>query len=286
MDFLVAPAPMPADELAKGRKPITWAGGFSLVIPATSKNKAGAFKLIQYITSWQGTELLNRGKRESKASEGRMFIPESLANRVQYEMLVQREIFDNPRVPKTFKDAHHVMLDELMPNTLFRPVTPVGQLLWNQHVRAYEAGIRHEFRAEAQASGEDEMRLALARYAKPVQDQLDAALAPPPPTVVNWTPWFVLYGALVVAPFGLMWIAYRRRRREHGYRAGEVGAAMLFLSPWVVGLGVLGAGLSLSMFWSCVRRCRAPRPARWGGAGNSRSVRPDPRGPKCLLRAG
>jgi multiple sugar transport system permease protein len=283
MDFLVAPAPMPADELAKGRKPITWAGGFSLMIPATAKNKAGAFKLIQYIVSWQGTELLARGKRESKAAEGRMFIPESLANRVQYERLVQREIFDNPRVPQTFKDAHRVMLEQLMPNTLFRPVTPVGQLLWNQHVRAYEAGIRHEFAAEAQASGEDEMKLALATYQTPVQEQLDATLAPPPPLMVKWAPWFIVYGALVVAPFIAMFIAYRRRRREQGYRAAEIGAAMLFVSPWVIGFIVFVGGPILFSILFSFTRYDVLSPARYVGAGNYRDVLRDPLVLKSIL---
>src|SRR5207248_1380208 len=121
--------PMPDDRLAAGEKPLTWAGGFSLVIPATSRNKQGAFKLLQYITSWQGTQFLERGKRERKESEGRLYLPEGLANRVQFERLVREAIFENPRVPAPFKRAYAVLRD-LMPSTRFRPVTPVGQLLW------------------------------------------------------------------------------------------------------------------------------------------------------------
>ncbi|HEY7088053.1 MAG TPA: extracellular solute-binding protein, partial [Tepidisphaeraceae bacterium] len=44
MDFAVAPPPMPADQLEKGVKPLTWSGGWAYVIPATSRNVSGAFK--------------------------------------------------------------------------------------------------------------------------------------------------------------------------------------------------------------------------------------------------
>ncbi|HEY2844300.1 MAG TPA: extracellular solute-binding protein, partial [Bryobacteraceae bacterium] len=135
MDFIIAPPPMPADQLALGRKPLTWTGGFSLVIPRTARNKSGAFKLIQFLTSWQSTKRLAQGERERCESEGRLYLPSALANRVQFERLANDAVFDNPHMPQTFKHAYHVMHD-LLPNVRVRPSTPVGQLLWNQHVRA------------------------------------------------------------------------------------------------------------------------------------------------------
>jgi multiple sugar transport system permease protein len=96
----------------------------------------------------------------------------------------------------------------------------------------------------------------------------------------------VLYGALVVAPFGLMWIAYRRRRREHGYRAGEVGAAMLFLSPWVVGFVVLVGGPILFSILFSFTRYDVLSPARYVGAGNYRDVLHDPLVLKSILNTG
>src|SRR5436190_24285180 len=151
---------MPEDQLAAGRGPVTWAGGFSLVIPATSRNKDGAFKLIQFLTSKSSTMLLEQGKRERKQAEGRMYLPEGLANRVYFQRLIREAIFDNPRVPVAFKRGYRV-IEELMPDTRYRPVTPVGQLLWNQHVRAYETAVGHQLAGEAKARGEDEIKLAL-----------------------------------------------------------------------------------------------------------------------------
>ena len=37
------------NRLAAGFKPITWGGGFAYVIPATAKNKTGAWELIQFL---------------------------------------------------------------------------------------------------------------------------------------------------------------------------------------------------------------------------------------------
>ena len=105
LDFIIAPAPMPADQLALGRKPVTWAGGFSLVIPRTRKNAEGAFKLIQFLTSWESVKRLEQGTRERRESEGRIYLPSGQANKVYFERLVKEAISDNPHVPPAFKRA-------------------------------------------------------------------------------------------------------------------------------------------------------------------------------------
>ena len=46
---------------------------------------------------------------------------------------------------------------------------------------------------------------------------------------------FVQNAAIALLPFAAIYHLYRRQKRRDGYRAGEVGAAMLFLSPWVIG---------------------------------------------------
>jgi multiple sugar transport system permease protein len=275
MDFSIAPAPMPADRLAAGAKPVTWAGGFSLVIPSTSRNKEGAFKLIQFLTSWKSVQLLEQGKRERREAEGRMYLPEGLANRVYFERLVREAIFDNPRVPPAFIQAYTV-LKELMPDTKFRPVTPVGQLLWAQHVRAYEAAVSHRFAGEARVRGEDEVKYALTTMQRDVQRQLDQVLQPPPPHVVNWPPYFLGYVLLVILPFVAMYRFYRTRRRTHNYHAREIGAAMLFASPWMLGLAVFVGGPILFSIVLSFTRYDVLTPARYVGLGNYRDVLLDP----------
>ena len=276
MDFVIAPAPLPADRVAAGEKPITWAGGFSLVIPETARNKDGAFRLIQYIASWRGTQLLERGKRELAESEGRIYLPEGLANRVHFDRLVTDAIDNNPRVPQTFKNAYAV-LRELMPNTRFRPVTAIGQLLWNQQDRAFRSAARHEFAREAQRTGEDEIVLALRAAARPAQRQLDELLSPPPPTVARWTPWVVAYAsAMLIVPLAAIWAAYKLRRRREGYRADEVRSALLFVAPWWFGFALLIGGPILFSVLFSFARYDVLSPARWVGVQNYRDVLADP----------
>ncbi|MBA3709849.1 MAG: extracellular solute-binding protein [Planctomycetes bacterium] len=274
MDFIVSPAPIPADELAKGRTPITWAGGWALVVPATSRHKDGAFKLMQFLNTWDSVDRLARSTQERQESEGKMYLPYGHPNRVFYQRLVERTINANPKLPKRLKEAIAV-LQKLLPDALVRPVSPVGQLLWNQHRRAYESAVHHGFAAAAKDSGGDEIAMALTSAQKDVQHQLDRVLAPPPPTLVDWRPWLWLYALLLCVPFLIGWLAYRRHRRRFGWRAREVGAAMLFASPWMIGFAVFVGGPILFSILISFAQYDVLTPARWVGAANYRAVAED-----------
>src|SRR5262249_34827864 len=94
----------------------------------------------------------------------------------------------------------------------------------------------------------------------------------PPETQVHWTPYFALYIVMVVLPFVLMLWAYKRRTRASRYRAGEVGAALLFLSPWVVGFVVfVGGPLLFSLLFSFTRY-DGLTPAHYVGLDNYRRI--------------
>jgi multiple sugar transport system permease protein len=241
MDFMVCGAPLPKDRVAAGEKPIGWSGGFAWTIPVTSRHKEAAFRFIQFMSSWEATELIERGKREQRNAEGRIYAPAGIANRIFYERLVQQYVFDDPRMPATFKRAY-ATIKELLPNTKIRPVTPVGQLLWAQQRRAMDAANNHVYAAAAKAADRDENEYALAMMQPEVQRQLDELLAPPPPTEVRWGPYLWAYGGIVALSIAMIWLAYHRRRVEYGYRAREVGAALMFASPWMLGFLVLVGG--------------------------------------------
>jgi multiple sugar transport system permease protein len=226
-------------------------------MPSTAQNKEGGWKLIQYLTSKPIMLQLEEGRREEKLSQGRLYVPRPLANRVISEELIARYVDGNPNMPTCFKQAYSV-IKAMMPYTLHRPVTPVGQLLWNEHVHAYEAGVLHTFRPAArqelarQRPGEavtesdvanEEMHLALASAQTTVQRRLDEILEPlPAETKVNWNPWFLTYGLAIAALLGSIPILYRLRRRDQSYHAREVGAAMLFASPWIIGFTIFIGG--------------------------------------------
>ena len=314
MDVIITPAPMPSDELAKGRQPITWAGGWSLVVPTTAQNKAGAFRLIQFLTSTEVVLRLEQGKREQKESEGRLYIPRTQANRKTFEEMLRLHIHGNPDVPPRVRQAFDVYR-ELLPTTLIRPVTPVGQLLWEMHRSAYENGVSHIYRSEAERDrpelekqdvaalqqaavaegltdlvattdkaalveaiiGARSQKIALRHAQNDVQRLLDQILQPAPPeTRVNWTPYLWAYAALVLMPFAAMFVTYRRRKKAYSYKAREVGAAMVFASPWIVGFVVFVGGPILFSMVIAFTRYDVINPGHYVGLDNFRQIASDP----------
>ena len=275
MDFRLTLPPMPADQLALGRKPVTWSGGFAWVVPATSQHKSGAFKLLQYLSSWEATQLLERGRREARESEGRIYLPSTLANREQFARLVRSSIEENPDVPETFRKAYKV-IQEGLENTRIRPVTPVGQLLWNEHVRATDAATNHAQVEAARRAGIGESQYALRRSAVDVQRQLDRVLEPPPPHVVTWWPYFVGYAVLLLAPFAAAGLYLKTRGARHGYSLREAGAAVLFCSPWLIGFAVFVGGPILFSIVLSFTRYDVLSDARYVGLANYRDLLGDP----------
>jgi multiple sugar transport system permease protein len=282
MNVAVTPAPLPADEAAKGRGPVTWASGWALVIPSTSRHKKGAFELIRYLRTWNVVDRLEQSKRERKQNEGRLYLPNVDANRTYTDKLFRENIFDNPAIPKAFQAAYRTT-QSLLENPFIRPVTPVGQLLWRQQVRAYEAAVGHKYAAQARATGADETKLALQIMQEPVQRQLDQLSRPPPPHVVDWRPYLGTYAMVVVGLLVAVVIFSHRRRRSHGYRMRETGAALFFASPWLIGFVVLTGGPIIFSIVLSFTRYDVLTEARYVGLANYHDVFADPVFYKSLL---
>jgi multiple sugar transport system permease protein/multiple sugar transport system substrate-binding protein len=271
MNFAVALAPMPADEVAKGRGPVTWASGWAFVVPATSRHKKGAFELIRYLRTWDVIDRLDRSKRERKQNEGRLYLPEVDANRTFTDRLFEQDVFRNSAVPAPFKRAYHSLVT-LLERPLIRPVSPVGQLLWRQQIRASDAAVAHKYALEAKTSGRDEMTIALERMQDPVQRQLDELVRPLPKHVVGWVPYLGAYAASIVALLGAVLLTSHRRRRSHGYKMRETGAALFFASPWIVGFAVLTGGPILFSIVLSFTRYDVLTEARYVGLSNYKEL--------------
>ncbi len=263
MDFIITPAPMPDDR--QDVPPITWAGGYSLVIPATATQKEGAFKLIQYLTSKRAYEFLQNGNKESLESEGKLYLPHPWSNRKFYEQRIADTVTNNPEVPPRFKQAYKV-IQEMLPNTLIRPPSPIGQLLWNKHIDAYSAAVYHHH-AEI-ADKNQEMRQCLIDSQVDAQRALDQIVLPAPAHEVRWGIYFVGYAAIIVGLFTAMYVAFRRHRRSHAYSPRETGAALMFLSPWIIGMIGLTAGPILFSIVLSFTRYDVLSPARYVGVSN------------------
>jgi ABC-type sugar transport system permease subunit/ABC-type glycerol-3-phosphate transport system substrate-binding protein len=282
MNFALAPAPMPEEELAKGRSPVTWASGWALVVPETSRHKQGAFELIRYLRTWDVVEKLDQSKRERKQNEGRVYLPAIDANRTFTERIFQEDVFGNSAMPDRFQGAYR-SLAGLLEDPQIRPVSPVGQMLWRQQIRAYEAAVAHKYAAEAKATGEEETHIALRRMQEPVQRQLDELTRPLPPNVVGWAPYFVVYAVAIAIALGLVLSISHRRRRTHGYKMHETGAALFFASPWILGFAVLTGGPILFSIVLSFTRYDVLTDARYVGLANYRDVFADPVFYKSLL---
>ncbi len=233
LDFGVAPAPVPSARLRgegrfKGVPPfITWSGGFSLAIPRGAKHVKEAWEFIKWMTSLEAARIMHRVQRAYNYSKGRPYVPNMSANRRINEVIFREFAPPDPRLRK----ALQVFLS-LMPVSRFRPVTFVGQRLWDEHARAFELAIRHKKTPEQ----------ALADGQRIVQKELDKVFYRERYPLL---PLWVLPALFVLVLSGLV-IAFvvvlRRTVRVGRLMRQEAIAGYLFASPWIIGFVVFTLG--------------------------------------------
>jgi multiple sugar transport system permease protein len=188
VDLGAAPPPLPARELEKGRQPLSWSGGWSYAIPSTATQKEGAWELIRFLASQRALEIMMASENFTYLSQGRPYIPRQYPNRKQNEWVFEEYVEKNAALEPKFKHAMRVFND-LLENSRYRPVTPVGQKLWNAQIWAMEDAIFHKKTPQE----------ALDYYTAIVQRDLQAILHPPEgKTMRSWTWFFFLYATLIV----------------------------------------------------------------------------------------
>jgi multiple sugar transport system permease protein len=235
MNFGVAPAPVPAWRLEAARKDpglkpyLTWSGGFSWAIPERARRPELAWEFIKWMQSLEGSRVMNDAEYRYNRSRGRVYVPIMSPNR-----RVNEAIFAEfaPK-EKRLRDALAFCMS-MMPSSKFRPVTPVGQLLWDEHVRATDLTRHHE----------EPARKAADDCAASVQKQLDLAYGKKVYPELNTTAAGLAIGGLglaAIALFAGLAIRHTRRyARGPGRREGIIGYA--FIAPWIFGFLVLTAG--------------------------------------------
>lgn len=247
----VAPPPMPSREVAQGRTTLSWNGGWCYAIPSTAKNKEAAWELIRFLSSQRAIAIINESQRLTVESQGRIFIPTQHSNRRINEWQFAKYVDGKPGLdPKVVAGVK--VFNDLLPGARFRPVTPVGQLLWNQHIEAMENAIYHKLTPQQ----------SLDRATRIVQRELDKVLAPPRGTPVRWVFFFWLYGALLIAAAVGVYVwdtkpsvqRWFRRRRADGvvvaalegthsrYFRSQWRGGWLCAAPWIIGFVVFTGG--------------------------------------------
>ena len=253
LDYGVAPLPMPARELAAGRAPVNMVTGWGYAIPADARHPAAAWALIRFLSSRRAQLIMAASENALATSQGQTFVPGQNANIAINRELFERYVAGNPRIPPKVREAV-IGFNQLLTGAFHRPVTPVGQLLYNELIAATQNAL---YRVLTPAA-------ALAFANKNVQKELDRVLAPPRGAPVRWGPLFWLYALLLaVLAAGVAWWETSTRRPRLARRlrlvraapAGDVRpsedgrahwrqrlAGIGFALPWIVGFVVFTGG--------------------------------------------
>ena len=233
MRFGVALAPAP-----EGKKQLGWCGGFSYVIPRGAHHPKEAWEFIKYLVSRRSFEIRCDAQQQAAKAGGSIFIPPIHSRKDLTEWAMERYLYSDPTIDEKFKVAKRTFIDA-MAFSKYRPVTAVGNLLWQCQVRGMEQGIykkydKNDVKRNAQ--------IALDSQNAMVQKGLDGIFHPKPYPVISWTPVVVGYGVmLIVMIFGVNWY-YNRKYKARGYFRKEFYAGYLFASPWILGFLVFGGG--------------------------------------------
>ncbi len=225
LNFGVAPAPVP-----EGRPFITWSGGWSWAIPRGARDPDGAWEFIEWMSSMEANRLIASVDQRFVNSRGYPFIPGQNANVKINEMLAREFVERSENLTENLKQAYQVF-KSLMPVAKFRPVTPVGQKLWDEHVRAFELAVHHVYTP----------REALQRGAAEVQEELERLLGKVEGRPLDWRWPMLIFAILFVTPPVVLLYRAQKRSAKSIFR-GESLAGFLFASPWLLGFLVFTAG--------------------------------------------
>lgn len=227
----LAPAP-------EGKPRLGWCGGWALVIPRGAKYPREAWEFMKYMVSKRAIKIKFDAQQQFARGSGNIFIPQIRARKPVAEWANEYYVYNNPEVPERFKVAKRVFV-EAMPFSKFRPVTPVGQVLWNAQVRAMEAGI---YKTYDPADIKRNAKLALDYQTAVVQEELDRVYGEKTGTVIRWTPVVIAYvGVVLCLLAGAVWY-FGRKMHATGYFKREFYAGYAFASPWFIGFLLFWGG--------------------------------------------
>jgi len=263
LDFGVAAAPIPAQRLRRQRlnngEPayITWSGGFSLAIPRGAPHVKEAWEFIKWITSVEANLIANRAQRNYNRSIGRPFVPNMSAHIPSDEAVFKQFA---PQDPK-FREPLRLFMD-LMKVSKFRPVTFVGQRLWDEQVRSFEIAIYHKKSPAA----------ALRDGRMVVQKELDKVYRKGHHPRLDWRGPIALIAGAFLLMFGAVWRAARRSGPVGKLMRGEAISGYVFASPWIIGFLAFTIGPILVSVVLSLCDYDVLHPARFVGGANYREL--------------
>ncbi len=242
MRFGVAPAPAP-----EGLPRFGWCGGWALVIPSGAKHPEEAWLFMKHQVSHRAVKIRSDAESEIIRSTGSVYVPPMSSRSDITDWVMERYLYSDPAVEQTFKDGMRTFVG-ILPQSKYRPVTPVGQILWNEQVRSMEEGI---YKLHDTNDIQRNAELALNRSTAVVQAELDRLHSPPVNPELSWTPVLVAYVLLLAVSLVLLYGYFNRKVTAKGYFRREFYAGYAFATPWFLGFLLFGGGpLVFSLFMS------------------------------------
>jgi len=263
VDFGVAPAPVPADRLHHaGRFQdvkdtfITWAGGFSYAIPRGAAHAKESWEFIRWMTSPEAGLLAAAAQKAYNEQKGRPYVPDISANRKVNEVVFRQFAPASEKFRKPMQ-----LFVSMMDHARFRPVTFVGQRLWDEHVRAFDSATHHATSgATAQQAMDDGTRV--------VQRELDKVFRSDRFQPLNPAIPIAIVAALAVVGAGVIAWRLTSLLRLRRVARGEAVAGYLFAAPWILGFLGLTAGPILASIFLSFCDYDVLHPARYVGINN------------------
>ena len=218
---------------------ITWSGGFSYAIPVGAKNKELAWEFTKWMCSPEAALIHAEAQKEYNRSKGRPFVPRFAAN-----IKVNEAVFSQyPAPDEKFRKAQKVFID-LLPQAKFRPVTFVGQRLWDEHARAFEQATHHKETGKSPKEVMDE-------GTRVVQVELDKTFRRGDYPLLDARIPLALAGLVGLMLLGGIAYGIARIRRLGEITRREAWAGYLFASPWIIGfIGLTAGPILVSVFLS------------------------------------
>lgn len=268
MDFGVAAAPVPAERVkGEGRfkgvdKFITWTGGFSFAIPVGARHPNEAWRFVKFMSSVDAALINARAQKAYNEKLGRPFVFSLTANKVVNAALL--EAF--PPLNQNLFDAQKAFID-MLPFARYRPVTFVGQTLWDAHTRAFDRAVAHVQTPQA----------ALTEQQGLVQKELDKAFAREKLPLLPLATPLIIAAALALCGIGYAFWRVRRMVGKSPMARTEAVAGYAMAAPWIFGFLLLTVGPIITSILFAFCDYDVLHAPRWVGIANFQTLATDDR---------
>lgn len=235
---------------------ITWSGGFSWAIPVGSRHTELAWKFVKWMNSPESNLIAAGAQKKYNESKNRPFVPAMNANQRVNDAVFEQYAPENPK----FRNALAFAIS-MMPYSRYRPVTFIGQQLWDEHVRAFDRAIHH---GETHVTAQQAMDEGTSK----VQRELDRAFSRNKfKAIPMWSLWVSIAAVLLILLM-IVYILSRRSERVGALMRSEAYAGYMFAAPWLIGflLFTIGPIVASVVFSFC--DYDVLHRARWVGFGN------------------